>query len=96
MQYVNVVITTANGATSQFYTAKDIVIERKKLRRYAEAILRRITDQTIRHIVYYSDERSESGQLKKAYFYYNPICLTDDQFYGKWDLIQGLVGAVHR
>lgn len=96
MRYIDVVITTANGATKQFYTVKDIVIERQKLRSEAAATLRQIKDSNIRHIVYYRDERSDNGQLNKAYFYYDLIGLTDDQFYGKWDRIKGLVGAVHR
>ncbi len=93
---IEVIINTANGCTKQFYTAKDIVEERQNLRNKAADILRGIEDESIRHIVYYRDERSESGDLKKAYFYYDLIGLTDARFYEKWDKVQGFVGAVHR
>ena len=93
---IEVIITTAHGCTKQFYTAKDIVEERQKLRNEAATVLHGIEDENIRHIVYYRDERSESGDLKKAYFYYDLIGLTDAQFYEKWDKVRGIVGAVHR
>lgn len=95
-RYIEVIINTATGCTKQFYTAKDIVAERQKLRNEAEAVLREIKDESIRHIVYYRDVRSEEGTLKKAYFYYDLIGLTDAQFYDKWDKIRGVVRAVHR
>lgn len=95
-RYIEVIINTANGCTKQFYTAKDIVEERQKLRNEATIVLRGIKDESIRHIVYYRDERSEAGALKKAYFYYDLIGLTDAQFYDKWDKVRGVVGAVHR
>lgn len=93
---IETIISTANGCTKQFYTAKDIVDERQKLHNKATAIFHGIKDENIRHIVYYRDERSESGDLKKAYFNYDLIGLTDAQFYDKWDKVRGVVGAVHR
>lgn len=94
-RYIEVIINTANGCTKQFCTAKDIVEERQNLRNKAVDVLHGIEDENIRHIVYYRDERSESGDLKKAYFYYDLIGLTDAQFYEKWDKVRGPVGAVH-
>lgn len=96
VRLIETIISTANGCTKQFYTAKDIVEERQKLCNKATDILHGVEDENIRHIVYYRDERSKSGDLKKAYFYYDLIGLTDAQFYDKWDKIRGVVGAVHR
>lgn len=95
-KYFEVMINTGNGCTKQFYTIRDIVQERQRARDLAEELLHSIEDKNIRHIVYYRDERDNDGVLTKAHFYFDMFKLTDEQFYGKWDVTNGTIGAVHR
>ncbi len=93
---IPVTLLTDFGTTEQFYTAKDIVRERNELRCSAYETLSTIDDNTVKHIVYYADERNENDEIVHAYLYPFLPLMTEEAFC-KWaDQQKGLVGAVHR
>lgn len=93
---IPVTLFTDFGTSEQFYTAKDIVRERNELRCKAYETLSTIDDDSVKHIVYYSDERNENDEIVRAVLYpFLPI-MTDEDFYEWAGQHDGLVGAVHR